>query len=257
MKIQERFDLLKKKNEKALIVYLTAGFPNMEKFVGHLKETAEAGADIIEIGIPFSDPIADGPTIQASSQIGLENGASIQAILESILCLGLDVPLVFMSYLNPLLAYGQEKLLRDMARAGVTGLIIPDLPVEEADTWRSEAASHHVDLIFLVTPTSSEARIREITSASSGFVYCVSLTGTTGARTELSMDVSTFLKSVRFFTDKPIAVGFGISEPEHIRALRDDADGMIVGSRVIEAIGKGENLGLLVAELKDATRAQD
>lgn len=254
MKIKETFEKLKNKNEKALIVYLTAGFPSMESFAGQLKQTAESGADIIEIGIPFSDPIADGPTIQASSQVGLENGADIPSILQSVQELNLEVPLVFMSYLNPLLAYGRDKLLKDMKASGITGLIIPDLPVDEADSWGEAAQKEHVDLIFLVTPTSSDERIQQITEASNGFVYCVSLTGTTGARTQLSVDVSGFLNRVRKTTAKPIAVGFGISEPEHIQKLKKDADGMIVGSRVIDAIGKGEDVGALIKKLKDATR---
>ncbi|NQT25948.1 tryptophan synthase subunit alpha [candidate division KSB1 bacterium] len=254
MRIQEQFDALRAKKEKALIVYLTAGFPTLDGFIQSLKETAEAGADIIEIGIPFSDPIADGPTIQTSSQIGLENGATLPVILNAIRNLDLKVPLVFMSYFNPLLAYGQDKLLTDMTEVGVTGLIIPDLPVEEAESWKAAAHSINVDTIFLVTPNSSDDRIRLIAEASTGFVYCVSLTGITGARTNLSGDVSGFLDRVKSHTKTPIAVGFGISTPEHILNLKDHADGLIVGSRVIDAIRNGEDLGKLIRELKDATR---
>ena len=254
MRIQKKFEQLQTKNEKALIVYLTAGFPTMDDFVRILKETADAGADIIEIGIPFSDPIADGPTIQASSQIGLEKGATIPVILDAIRDLNLNVPLVFMSYLNPLLAYGQEKLLKDMTDAGVTGLIIPDLPVEEAESWKIVAQSKDVDTIFLVTPTSSEQRIKLIANASAGFVYCVSLTGITGARSTLSSDVTGFLDRVKSCSKVPIAVGFGISKPEHILNLKAHADGLIVGSRVIDAIQIGEDLGALIRDLKDVTR---
>lgn len=254
MRIRQKFADLRVKKETALIVYLTAGFPSMDRFLRNLKETAEAGADLIEIGVPFSDPIADGPTIQASSQIGLENGATIPVILKSIQTLNLDVPLIFMSYLNPLLAYGREKLLTDMPEAGVTGLIIPDLPVEEAASWKTAAQSRGVDTIFLVTPTSSDVRIRHIAEASTGFVYCVSLTGITGARSDLSGDVIGFLDRVRSHAHTPMAVGFGISKPEHIRNLIGHADGVIVGSRVIDAIRMEEDLGSLICDLKEATK---
>ncbi|HDQ46447.1 MAG TPA: tryptophan synthase subunit alpha [bacterium] len=254
MRIHEQFAKLKSGNEAALIGYLTAGFPTMEGFLSNLEEAAGSGADIIEIGIPFSDPIADGPTIQMSSQIGLANGATLPAILKAIRDLDLNIPLVFMSYLNPLLAYGQDRLLADMIHAKVTGLIVPDLPVEEAASWKSAAESRGVDTIFLVTPASPEERVRRIAEASTGFVYCVSLTGTTGARHDLSDDLPAFLDRVRSFTNTPIAVGFGISGPEHIRRLLPHADGMIVGSRVIDAIRNGEDVGGLIRKLKDATR---
>ena len=254
MRLSEKFNALKEKDEAALIIYTTAGFPSMKSFQNQLSVIAENGADIIEIGIPFSDPIADGPSIQASSQIGLENGATLSAVLKMVGSISLSVPLVFMSYLNPLLSYGREKLLRDMAKAGVNGLIIPDLPVEESAEWRTSCKEAGVDLIFLVTPVTHEARIQQVIDASSGFVYCVSLTGTTGARKELSEGVTTFLESIASKTETPVAVGFGVSTPEHIRKLKSSADGVIVGSRVIDAIKNGEDLAGLVKSLKDATQ---
>lgn len=254
MRLSEQFNQLKKKNEAALIAYTTAGFPSMETFQKQLALIAESGADVIEIGIPFSDPIADGPTIQVSSQIGLENGATLPAILKMVGSMTLPVPLVFMSYLNPLLSYGREKLLRDMTEAGVTGLIIPDLPVEESAEWRKSCTEAGVDLIFLVTPATHAERVQQVIDASSGFVYCVSLTGTTGARKDLSEGVMTFLQSIASKTDTPVAVGFGVSTPEHIRMLKSSADGVIVGSRVIDAIKNEEDLGELIKTLKEATR---
>jgi len=253
--IREKFNELKQKNEIALILYMTAGFPSLSESMNNLVEFAKNGADIIEIGVPFSDPVADGPTIQYSSQIALSNGVTLRDIISEINKTKIDIPLVIMSYLNPVLAYGnKESLLKDMKDAGISGIIIPDLPVEESEDWPSLSKDHNIDVIFLAAPTSSGERIRLIAQHSRGFIYYVSIAGTTGVRDKLSSGLSGFIKNMRQATDKPIAVGFGISSPEQIVSLREEVDGVIIGSRIIEAMRKKEDLKIVVRNLKEATR---
>ncbi|MGB3477780.1 MAG: tryptophan synthase subunit alpha [bacterium] len=252
--IREKFNELKQKNEIALILYMTAGFPSLSESMNNLVEFAKNGADIIEIGIPFSDPVADGPTIQYSSQIALSHGVTLKDIISEIDKTKIDIPLVIMSYLNPVLAYGKERLLKDMKDAGISGIIIPDLPVEESEDWPSLSEAYNIDVIFLAAPTSSGERIRLIAQHSRGFIYYVSITGTTGVRNKLSSGLSGFIKNMRQATDKPIAVGFGISSPEQIVSLREEVDGVIIGSRIIEAMRKKEDLKIVVRNLKEATR---
>lgn len=254
MKIQERFDQVKTKNEMALIVYHTAGFPTLDASVENIKLFEANGADIIEIGIPFSDPIADGPTIQHASHIALQNGVTLKAIIGSIAQLDVQIPLVMMSYLNPLIAYGPESLFKDMDHAGFSGMIIPDLPVEESEEWIALSKKNGIDLIFLVTPTTSEERIRLITNRSEGFIYCVSLTGITGARDGLPSGLFDFIENVKKVTDKPVAVGFGFSTSEQVDMLQHRVDGVIVGSRVVDAIEKKEDVAGLIKQLKRATK---
>lgn len=238
----------------ALIAYITGGFPTLADLPHQIQTLVKNGVDIIEIGIPFSDPVADGPTIQASSQAALQNGASLSKILHNLARVDVPIPLVIMSYLNPLLAYGREKLVRDAKNAGVSAVIIPDLPVEAAGEWRNILTTHDLDLIFLVAPTSSEERLQRIVTTSTGFVYCVRLTGTTGGRTDdLSTELFEWLDHIRKMTDTPLAVGFGISGPEQVKPLSGHADGVIVGSRIIKAIENDEDVGTLVRELKNAT----
>ncbi len=252
--IQKKFDELKQRGEIALIVYITAGFPSFEKSMKNVISLAKNGADIVEIGVPFSDPVADGPTIQYSSGVALSNGVTLKDIIDGIKKIKLVKPLVIMSYLNPLLAYGKENLFKDMKDTGISGIIIPDLPVEDSDEWTSLGRVYDIDVIFLVAPTSSLERIRYIVEKSHGFIYCVSVTGTTGARNKLSPGLIRFLKEVRELSDKPIAVGFGISTSQQIKSLRKEVDGVIVGSRIIEAIKKKEDLKELVKKFKNATR---
>lgn len=255
--IQEKFNELKTRGEMALIVYITAGFPSLEESMDNAISLAKNGADIIEIGVPFSDPVADGPTIQYSSEAALSNGVTLKDIIKEIKKIKLDTPLVIMSYLNPLLAYGKEKLFKDMRDAGISGIIIPDLPVEDSREWTSLGRTYDIDVIFLVAPTSSPKRIRHIVKKSRGFIYCVSVTGTTGARDKLSPGLIRFLKEVRELSDKPIAVGFGISNSQQIKSFRKEVDGVIVGSRIIEAIKRNEDLKELVKKFKKATRSCD
>lgn len=254
MRIDEKFDLLKKKGEVALIVYLTAGFPTLKELMHNVYLLSENGADLIEVGVPFSDPTADGPTIQHASQVALKKNTCLKNILVELEKIKVDTPLILMSYFNPLLSYGKEKLFRDIKRSGVSGIIIPDLPVEEAREWIKVSNSSGIDPILLVSPTSTNQRIRLIAEYSRGFIYCVSTTGTTGMRDELPIGLLDFIQNIKSMTDKPVAVGFGISTPDHVRLLRDEADGVIVGSRIIEAIEKKEDLREIVRGLKEATK---
>jgi anthranilate synthase component 1 len=254
MNIRQKWNELRLKNEAGLIAYAMAGFPSMDESMRIAGTLAESGADFLEIGLPFSDPIADGPVIQAASQIGLGNGATLEVLLEEIPKLKLEIPLILMSYLNPLLNHGLSRTFRDLKGAGFSGLIVPDLPVDESGEWTALSKSFGVDLILLAAPTSSDARLKKIAEASSGFVYCVSVAGTTGIRKDLPPDAPRMVKRLRKLTDKPLAVGFGVSTPEHVRELSKTADGVIVASRILKAVEEGEDFAALVRSLKQATR---
>ena len=255
MTLRETFDNLRGRKELAFMPYQTAGFPTLEDSLANLRELAKLGADLLEIGIPFSDPMADGPTIQYSSQVALEQGTSLKQVLAALRQIELPCPLVMMSYLNPLLTYGRKKLFADMHAARISGLIVPDLPLEEAQPWLEAARVHQIGIIFLLAPTSTDERIQRAAELTDAFIYAVSLAGTTGARRMLDAKLPAFLGRIRAITDLPIVVGFGISEPEHIRALCGQADGVVVASRIIDAIRRGDQWTDLVKSLKDATRS--
>jgi tryptophan synthase alpha chain len=248
------FQTLESKNEIALIPYLTAGYPSLTRTVELIEQFAACGADIIEIGLPFSDPVADGPAIQYASHQALLNGVTVRAVIKRLKKIKVQVPLIIMSYANPILAYGREKFFYDISQANITGVIVPDLPIEESQGWRSIARNNDIAMVFLVAPTSSPARIRNIARLSQGFIYCVSLTGTTGVRKDLAPDLLTWIKHLRRRTNKPIAVGFGISSARHIRMLRNHVDGVIMGSRIMQGLKKKENLERLIKNAKKATR---
>lgn len=256
MKIDEVFASLRRRDEMALVAYITGGFPSLGDTMEHLAVMADHGADILEVGVPFSDPIADGSTIQHASQMALRCGTSLRDILAALRQIKVEKPIVLMSYLNPLLAYGRERLFEEAKEAGVGGLIVPDLPLDEAGGWLSCARSVDVSLICLAAPTSTDERIRAIVRHCSGFLYCVSLTGTTGVRSELGPKLDNLLARVRRLTDMPVAVGFGISSAHHIRALHHKTDGVVVGSRIVEAVRRGEDLPGLIKTLKEATRSR-
>jgi tryptophan synthase alpha chain len=254
MTIAEKWAELRGRNEAGLVAYLMAGHPTPGRFLENVRAVADAGADFIEIGLPFSDPIADGPVIQEAANAGLANGATLDAVLSAVRSLDAGVPLILMSYLNPLYGRGPVRVCRQLAAAGFSGLIVPDLPADDAAGWPGAARGSGIDLIFLAAPTSPPARLSVIAGASSGFVYCVSLTGTTGSRDAVPSGADAFLRRVRRLTDKPLAVGFGVSTPGHVRRLARVADGVIVGSRIVRAADAGEDLKALVAGLKRATR---
>lgn len=237
-RIADVFARLGKDGRKALIPYFLAGFPTLEVSGRLIEAAAHAGADVIEVGIPYSDPLADGVSIQKASQHALEQDVDTDQILDMLsqVTPKLDAPIVIMTYYNIIFRYGLAQFAEAGARAGVAGVIIPDLPPEESGAWLEQARAKDIDTIFLVAPTSSPERVQAVTQASEGFVYCVSLAGVTGARTAVSADLSNFLAAVRRQTDKPLAVGFGISTPEQAAEVAKVADGVIIGSALINLI---------------------
>lgn len=222
----------------AFLPYYPIGYPTIEASLDTIQAMAGAGVDGFEIGMPFSDPLADGPTIQAATQVALGNGVTVRRCLEAVAELrarGVAQPLLLMGYLNPLLAYGPDAFARDARAAGADGLIIPDLPPEEADLFAPGCAREGLALIFFLAPTSTDARIRLVAGRARGFLYVVSVTGVTGARATLPPDLGDFLARIRAQTDCPRVVGFGISGPEQARAMSGLAEGFIVGSALVRA----------------------
>ncbi len=237
-KIKKRIEDINNNGRKALSIFLTSGFPTMENFVENTNRIIEAGADLIELGMPFSDPLADGGVIQQSSQIALANGITQKqtfTFAEEIKKQN-DIPLILMGYANTLQKYGKKQFELDALNSGVDGLIIPDVPLEEFDEFFSEF-SNKLDKILLTTPTSTTDRIKQIDNLSSGFVYCVSVAGTTGIRDGFSDSVIENLHSTYHTIEKnKMLIGFGISKPENIKQLSPYADGFIVGSAVIKSL---------------------
>lgn len=229
---------MKAGGSKGLIPFVTAGDPNVDTSLAIVLKLVELGADIIELGVPFSDPMADGPTIQRSSQRALDSGVNLPAVLSIARSIRerSDTPLVLFSYLNPLLAYGFQDLARDAADAGIDGILITDAIDEEAIKLSSVLRAFEIDLISLVAPTTTDDRLREIAERSSGFLYAVSRAGVTGARDNISSDAETLVERTRKFTNLPIAVGFGISSLEQIADVWRFADAAVVGSAIVSEI---------------------
>lgn len=244
--IEERFKALRSSGKKALMPYLVAGHPSVDLTYEALKAMETAGADFFEIGIPFSDPIADGPTIQRASFEALKAGINTDIVfdLAKRFSAQTEVPLVAMCYYNVIFSYGVEQFASGAASSGIAGVIVPDLPPEEAGEWRDAAARSSIDTIFLVAPTTTGERLKKISDASTGFVYCVSLLGVTGARDSLPSDLKFFLERVREVTDKPLAVGFGISNCKQAKMVADMADGVVIGSAVVDILQNGDVEGL-------------
>jgi tryptophan synthase alpha chain len=223
----------------ALMPFMTVGYPDLPASIELVKAMVAAGADAIELGIPFSDPLADGPTIQKASSQALRAGTRPSDVIDTVAALrraGVEVPLILMGYCNTFLAQGEERFISASASAGADGLIIVDLPPEESDRTLATCRSHGLDLIFLLAPTSDDARIAEVTRRAGGFIYCVSVVGVTGARAELPKELPEFLRRLRAKTDLPLAVGFGISKRAHVEALRGLADAAIVASALIDIV---------------------
>ena len=250
-RLAETFRALRARRERALIPYFTAGDPSLAETRRLVVEVARRGADIVELGVPFSDPLADGPVIQRAGQRALAAGVTVPRVLELAhdLRSEVDVPLVLLTYYNPILAFGLESFAPAAAKAGVDGVIGADLPPEEARPLAAEAEPAGVDLVHMVAPTSTPARMRLIASRSRGFIYFVSLTGVTGVRTTLAPDLEQQLRSLRALTVSPICVGFGISTPEHAAAVGRHADGVIVGSAVVALVEKHTGRPELIAEV--------
>ncbi len=236
-----------KKGHKALIPYITAGYPGLETTVKAVELLAANGADIVELGIPFSDPLADGATIQDSSYRALLNGVTPAYCLETAARIRKtsDVPLVFMTYFNPVLSYGEDRFCLDCRQAGIDGLIVPDLPPEEGLTLEKAAAGNDLDLIYLLAPTSTEERVRLVAAKSHGFIYLVSVAGVTGTRNSLPPETGAFIQRVRQVTALPLCVGFGISTPQQAGQVAKLADGVIVGSRLVQLMKEDDTLNSL------------
>jgi len=223
-------------NHTALIPYITIGYPSVETTLKVVPLLASSGCDIIELGIPFSDPLADGATIQRASYQALRQGVTSKVCFEVAqeLRRQVEIPLVFMTYYNPVLTFGLEQFCSKCAKVGIDGLIIPDLPPEEGQDLEQSTRRHGLDIIYLLSPASTEERIKLVANRSSGFIYLVSLTGVTGARDKLPEELESFVARVKERTEKPLCVGFGVSTPEQARRIANVADGVIVGSRIIQ-----------------------
>jgi tryptophan synthase alpha chain len=251
------FEQLRRDGRAALMPYLTMGYPQRESALALVPAAAAAGADLIELGVPFSDPLADGATIQGASQQALANGMSLALCLEQAAMLrhrGAALPLVLMSYYNPILQMGLDGFARRAAAAGIDGTIVPDLPPEEAGGLCAALEAQGIDPIFLLPPTADEERVRLVAARSRGFLYLVSLTGVTGARDRLPPDLESFVAWVRPATDLPLAVGFGISSPQQAARVARIADGVIVGSALVRAVGTAADPAAATADFISAFR---
>ena len=236
--------------EKAFIAFVTGGDPDIETSYELIKAMAANGADIIEIGIPFSDPIAEGPVIQEASLRALNAGTTTDSLFEMVekLRKEIDIPLLFMTYMNPIYVYGTERFMTRCAEVGIDGVIVPDVPFEEKAELAGQCKSHGIDLISMIAPTSQE-RIETIAKEAEGFIYCVSSLGVTGVRSEIKTDIGAMVQHVKAVTDVPVAVGFGIATPEQAEKMAGLSDGAIVGSAIVKLVAKyGKDAVSYVAE---------
>lgn len=242
-RIDKKFKELKKNKQKALAIFITAGFPDLETTKMLAIKFAELGVDLLELGIPFSDPIADGPIIQNASNQAIKNKVSVKSILRLVKDLrkNIEIPVLLMGYYNPIFTYGVGKFIKEAKMSGVDGVIIPDLPPEENLELQKACLKNGLDNILLVAPTTSLDRIKTISHLSRGFIYYISITGITGIRKKLPEEISSKIKQLRRFSKKPICVGFGISNPKQAKEICNYADGVIIGSAVVKIIN--DNLG--------------
>jgi len=256
-RIKAKLKTLKRERRKGFIPYITAGDPSLEATEQIILELERSGADIIELGVPFSDPMADGPVIQRASERALRNNVSARGCLEVVRRVRQQsqVPIVLFSYLNPLLALGLETLGEQLREAGVDGVLVTDLVPEEADEFISRVRPAGIDTIFLVAPTSTDERIKLVAEASRGFVYAVSRAGVTGVQRSLSDAAASLVERVRRFTDLPVAVGFGVSSPEHVAEVWRHADAAVVGSRIVAEIENNAGDPNLVAKIGALVRS--
>jgi len=237
-RISRRFQELRASGEMGVVAFITAGDPSLEATEKFVLALAESGADVIELGVPFSDPLADGPTIQRASERALKSGTTLQSVLELVRRIrrSSQVPLVLFSYYNPVFQMGLEKFAASACSAGADGVLITDLTPEESSDYRRILSAHHLDTIFLAAPTSDDDRLQKISAVSSGFLYLISRTGVTGAKDSLPDDLPALLRRARNFTNLPMAVGFGISLPGHVSVLGGLADAAVVGSALVSEI---------------------
>jgi tryptophan synthase alpha chain len=255
-RIGSMFECLKRDGRKGLIAYLTAGDPAPERTPALIEALIRGGADLIELGVPFSDPIADGPVIQRAGERALKAGASLKATLEIArnVRTRFDTPLLLFTYLNPVLRYGLDRLGQDAAAAGIDGCLLTDASVEEAHEYTGAMHRHGLDTVFLAAPTSTERRLKLVAQYSTGFVYLVSRTGVTGERETISSSVAPLVRSMRAITDLPLAVGFGVSKPEHVAELGKQVEAVVVGSAFVRLIERNAGNASLEAQLETFTR---
>ena len=255
-RIGRMFDGLKRDGRKGLIAYLTAGDPSPDRTPALVEALERGGADLIELGVPFSDPIADGPVIQRAGERALKAGTSLQPVLSIAgrIRERSEVPLLLFTYLNPVIRYGLERLARDAAAAGIDGCLLTDASVEEAGDYVAAMHRHGLDTVFLAAPTSTERRLKLVAQYSSGFVYLVSRTGVTGERDSLSDAAGPLIRAVRAVTDLPLAVGFGISKPEHVAELGRQVEAVVVGSALVRLIERNSGNTSLEIQLESFVR---
>ena len=256
-RIRSAFEALRSCGELGMVAYITAGDPSVEATLKFVLALAEAGADVIELGVPFSDPLADGPTIQRASERALKSGTTLSRVIDLVhrIRLSSQVPLVLFSYYNPILQMGLEKFASAAANAGADGVLATDLTPEESEDYRRILAAHHLDTIFLGAPTSTDERLAKIAACSSGFLYLISRTGVTGAKDALPDDLPALIRRTRGVTKLPIAVGFGISLPGHVSVLGGLADAAVVGSALVSEIEKAPSVDAAAVALGDRIRA--
>ena len=248
-KIASALNLATAAGRVAMVPFMTAGYPERDGFIDTLRAVARFG-DVVEIGVPFTDPMADGVTIQRSSHAALANGVSLQWILDELAgASGINTPLVLMSYLNPLLAFGFDALAKHAAQAGVCGFIVPDLPYEESGEFRSALATENLGMIQLVTPATPEARLEKLCAASQGFIYAVTVAGITGGSQDLPVDVTDYLDRVKSCASIPVCAGFGVRSAEQVAELGAHADGVIVGSALVEQLEAGKDPSIFLQQL--------
>ncbi len=254
-RITKKFKKLKKDSKKAFIPYIMAGDPSLEKTRELVLMLEREGADIIELGVPFSDPLADGPVIQAAADRALKRGVTLKKVMALVSDLRADtqIPIVLMTYYNPIYKYGLEAFVRDAVKSGVDGIIVPDLPPDEATEINGYAKKQGLDIIFLFAPTSTEDRRKIVSRASNGFIYYVSIAGITGSALKLQGDAAAHIKEVQAISGKPVAVGFGVSTPEEAAAVAKIADGVIVGSAIVKQISQ-PGLDQFVRSLRNAIK---
>jgi tryptophan synthase alpha chain len=255
-RIEKKFSALKTKGEKALICFLTAGDPSLEKTREIILGMEAAGVDCVEIGVPFSDPTADGPIIQAASQRALKNGATLTGILDIIATLrkSSEIPIVLFGYYNPILSYGPERFAKKAREAGVDGILVVDLPPEEAPELRQYTDPAGIDFISLIAPTTSTDRMKKIAAHATGFLYYISITGVTGTAKPQVAEVKKDVERIRKVTALPLAIGFGISTPEQAKAIAPYADGIVVGSAIVKMIAENSQRSDLVAVVSQYAR---
>jgi tryptophan synthase alpha chain len=255
-RIEAKFADLKREGRRALIPFITAGDPDLGTTELLLAELARVGADLIEVGVPFSDPVADGPVIQRASERALRNGVTLAALLG---CLAasrrrIEIPIVLFSYFNPLLQFGLERLASDARTAGVDGILVTDLVPEEASDWEKILQANAIDPIFLVAPTTSDARLKRITARARGFIYAISRTGVTGAQEEMTGAAEALVRRVRDCTGLPVAVGFGVTTAQHVRDVWRYADAAVVGSAIVQEIERCDSNDQVVGRVGEFVR---